>query len=166
MGLIKTSAEIQLSPPCITVVTLPTHNLRPNDGPMFIAGWGSDGFREVSPCLQMLYNLYVINNDDCHHLLDYPGWFNKKELFCTEVRGASFKVGCGKDVGGPLVKVNGELVGLLTTGNATECGLELPDVFINVFLHIGWVFRKIDQITRLEERIANNKRRMLVENSK
>lgn len=124
---------------------------------MLLAGWGGDGFRDISPCLQYITDLYVIGHQDCNERLRSPRWHNV-ELTCVQYRESSHKVGCEGDIGSPLVFQN-MLVGLLGAANASQCGHDIPDVFINVFLHLPWisdVLAKGETIERALKAVRDN----------
>ena len=148
-GLIEMDTIINIAP-----IRLPTTDtvLTPGET-LTVIGFGSTGFSISStgngPYTKELYGATVGFRDDSDSLCEeaYPN-FDTTSVICA----GGFKQGenqaaCSGDSGGPLMKQDGTLVGLVSFGRISDCGLfSDPTMFADVRYARPWYDRKLFEL--------------------
>ena len=148
-GLIEMDNTISIAP-----IRLPTTStvLTPGET-LTVIGFGSTGFSISStgngPYTKELYGATVGFRDDSDSLCEeaYPNFDTTSVICAGGFKQGENRAACSGDSGGPLMKQDGTLVGLVSFGRISDCGLfSDPTMFADVRYARAWYDRKLFEL--------------------
>ncbi|XP_014213400.1 chymotrypsin-2 [Copidosoma floridanum] len=135
IGLIKVNRTIEFDE-VTKPIPLPTTNIKENNYPAVVSGWGlvkGGGTSADLPDELQYLNTFLLSRWACSKKTLFPMFSSSKICaFTKQNQGV-----CNGDSGGPLM-ADGNLVGVVSYG-IMGCALGLPDFYTRVYSYLDWI---------------------------